>query len=280
MKKLLSLVLVAATALSLTGCGGGSSSSSSSSGGDLSGEISLNGSTSMEKFVTALGEGFQEKYPNVTVEPQFTGSSAGVQALIKGSCDIADSSRSLTADEKKKGLVENIVAIDGIAIALNKKNKVSNVTNKQLADIYTGKITNWKQLGGADEKIVVIGREAASGTRAAFEELLKVENKCKYAQELDNTGAVVAKCAATSGAIGYVSLDEVDSSIKTAKLNNVEAKESTIKDGTYKLQRPFVMATKGAVSKQNKKVQALFKYINSAEGQKIVKKAGLISAKK
>lgn len=234
----------------------------------------------MEKFVTALGEGFQEKYPNVTVEPQFTGSSAGVQALIKGSCDIADSSRSLTADEKKKGLVENIVAIDGIAIALNKKNKVSNVTNKQLADIYTGKITNWKQLGGADEKIVVIGREAASGTRAAFEELLKVENKCKYAQELDNTGAVVAKCAATSGAIGYVSLDEVDSSIKTAKLNNVEAKESTIKDGTYKLQRPFVMATKGAVSKQNKKVQALFKYINSAEGQKIVKKAGLISAKK
>ncbi len=280
MKKLLSLVLVAATALSLTGCGGGSSSSSSSSGGDLSGKISLNGSTSMEKFVTALGEGFQEKYPNVTVEPQFTGSSAGVQALIKGSCDIADSSRSLTADEKKKGLVENIVAIDGIAIALNKKNKVSNVTNKQLADIYTGKITNWKQLGGADEKIVVIGREAASGTRAAFEELLKVENKCKYAQELDNTGAVVAKCAATSGAIGYVSLDEVDSSIKTAKLNNVEAKESTIKDGTYKLQRPFVMATKGAVSKQNKKVQALFKYINSAEGQKIVKKAGLISAKK
>ena len=280
MKKLLSVVLIAATALSLTDCGGGSSSSSSSSGGDLSGKISLNGSTSMEKFVTALGEGFQEKYPNVTVEPQFTGSSAGVQALIKGSCDIADSSRSLTADEKKKGLVENIVAIDGIAIALNKKNKVSNVTNKQLADIYTGKITNWKQLGGADEKIVVIGREAASGTRAAFEELLKVENKCKYAQELDNTGAVVAKCAATSGAIGYVSLDEVDSSIKTAKLNNVEAKESTIKDGTYKLQRPFVMATKGAVSKQNKKVQALFKYINSAEGQKIVKKAGLISAKK
>lgn len=279
MKKLLSLVLVAATALSLTGCGGGSSSSSSSSGGDLSGKISLNGSTSMEKFVTALGEGFQEKYPNVTVEPQFTGSSAGVQALIKGSCDIADSSRSLTADEKKKGLVENIVAIDGIAIALNKKNKVSNVTNKQLADIYTGKITNWKQLGGADEKIVVIGREAASGTRAAFEELLKVENKCKYAQELDNTGAVVAKCAATSGAIGYVSLDEVDSSIKTAKLNGVEAKESTIKDGTYKLQRPFVMATKGAISKQSKKVQALFEYINSAEGQKIVKKAGLISAK-
>lgn len=277
MKKLLSLVLVAATAMSLTGCGGSSSSTSSSS--SLSGKISLNGSTSMEKFVTALGESFQEKYPNVTVEPQFTGSSAGVQALIKGSCDIADSSRSLTSAEKKKGLVENIVAIDGIAIALNKKNKVSSLTNQQLADIYTGKITNWKEVGGANEKIVVIGREAASGTRAAFEELLKIENKCKYAQELDNTGAVVAKCASTSGAIGYVSLDEADSTIKTAKLNGVEAKESTIKDGTYKLQRPFVMATKGAISKQSKKVQALFEYINSAEGQKIVKKAGLISAK-
>lgn len=199
MKKVLSMGLALAAALSLTACGGGSTSSS---GESLSGKVSLNGSTSMEKYVTALGEGFKEKYPDMTVETQFTGSSAGVQALIDGQCDIADSSRSLTPAEKKKGLVENVVAIDGIAISLNKKNKVNNVTAKQLADIYTGKITNWKQLGGADEKIVVIGRESASGTRAAFEELLKVENKCKYAQELDNTGAVVAKCASTTGAIG------------------------------------------------------------------------------
>ncbi|MDD6422372.1 MAG: phosphate ABC transporter substrate-binding protein [Intestinibaculum porci] len=277
MKKVLSMGLALAAALSLTACGGGSTSSS---GESLSGKVSLNGSTSMEKYVTALGEGFKEKYPDMTVETQFTGSSAGVQALIDGQCDIADSSRSLTPAEKKKGLVENVVAIDGIAISLNKKNKVNNVTAKQLADIYTGKITNWKQLGGADEKIVVIGRESASGTRAAFEELLKVENKCKYAQELDNTGAVVAKCASTTGAIGYVSLDAVDNTIKTAKLNGVEATESNIKAGTYKLSRPFVMATKGAISKQNKKVQAIFKYVNSDEGQKILKKVGLISAKK
>lgn len=277
MKKVLSMGLALAAALSLTACKGGSASSS---GESLSGKVSLNGSTSMEKYVTALGEGFKEKYPDMTVETQFTGSSAGLQALIDGQCDIADSSRSLTPAEKKKGLVENVVAIDGIAISLNKKNKVNNVTSKQLADIYTGKITNWKQLGGADEKIVVIGRESASGTRAAFEELLKVENKCKYAQELDNTGAVVAKCASTTGAIGYVSLDAVDNTIKTAKLNGVEATESNIKAGTYKLSRPFVMATKGAISKQNKKVQAIFKYVNSDEGQKILKKVGLISAKK
>ena len=258
MKKVLSMGLALAAALSLTACKGGSTSSS---GESLSGKVSLNGSTSMEKYVTALGEGFKEKYPDMTVETQFTGSSAGLQALIDGQCDIADSSRSLTPAEKKKGLVENVVAIDGIAISLNKKNKVNNVTSKQLADIYTGKITNWKQLGGADEKIVVIGRESASGTRAAFEELLKVENKCKYAQELDNTGAVVAKCASTTGAIGYVSLDAVDNTIKTAKLNGVEATESNI-------------------SKQNKKVQAIFKYVNSDEGQKILKKVGLISAKK
>lgn len=277
MKKVLSMGLALAAALSLTACGGGSTSSSS---GSLSGKVSLNGSTSMEKYVTALGEGFKEKYPDVTVETQFTGSSAGVQALIDGQCDIADSSRSLTPAEKKKGLVENVVAIDGIAISLNKKNKVNNITSKQLADIYTGKITNWKQLGGANEKIVVIGRESASGTRSAFEELLKIENKCKYAQELDNTGAVVAKCASTTGAIGYVSLDAVDNTIKTAKLNGVEASEENIKAGTYKLSRPFVMATKGAISKQNKKVQAIFKYVNSDEGQKILKKVGLISAKK
>ncbi len=277
MKKVLSMGLALAAALSLTACKGGSASSS---GESLSGKVSLNGSTSMEKYVTALGEGFKEKYPDMTVETQFTGSSAGLQALIDGQCDIADSSRSLTPAEKKKGLVENVVAIDGIAISLNKKNKVNNVTAKQLADIYTGKITNWKQLGGADEKIVVIGRESASGTRAAFEELLKVENKCKYAQELDNTGAVVAKCASTTGAIGYVSLDAVDNTIKTAKLNGVDATESNIKAGTYKLSRPFVMATKGAISKQNKKVQAIFKYVNSDEGQKILKKVGLISAKK
>lgn len=275
MKKVLSFIVALVLGLSLVGCG----SSSSSSSNELSGKISLNGSTSMEKFVTAIGEGFQQKYSGVTVESQFTGSSAGIAALINKTADIADSSRSLTAAEKKQGLVENIVAIDGIAIAVNKSNKVTNLTKDQLAKIYTGKITNWKELGGANEKIVVIGRESSSGTRSAFEELLGIADKCKYSQELDNTGAVVAKAASISGAIGYVSLDAVDSSINTLSLNGVKATVTNIKAKKYFLQRPFVMATMGAISKQNKKIQALFEYINSDEGQKILGKAGLISAK-
>lgn len=278
MKKVVSIFVAMLMAFTLAGCGGGSTSTKSSEG-DLSGKISLNGSTSMQKFVTALGESFKEKYPNVNVEAQFTGSSAGIAALQKGTCDIADSSRALSDDEKNSGLIENVVAIDGIAISINKANKVKSLTKQQLADIYTGKITNWKDVGGADEQIVVIGREAASGTRSAFEELLKIENQCKYAQELDNTGAVVAKCAATTGAIGYVSLDAVDNSINTMELDGAKATVANIKAGKYPLQRPFVMATKGKISKQNKKVQALFDYINSDAGQAIIKKVGLISAK-
>ena len=181
--------------------------------------------------------------------------------------------------EKSAGIEENIVAIDGIAVAVNKDNTVKNVTKEQLTKIYTGEITNWKELGGKDEKIVVIGREAASGTRGAFEELLEVKDKCHYAQELDNTGAVVAKCASIEGAIGYVSLDAVDKSINTLQLDGVDCTVKNIKAGKYALQRPFVMATKGKIEKQSKLVQALFDYIDSDQGQAIIKKVGLISAK-
>ena len=278
MKKILTLVLTCVLAFSLAGCGGSKDSSTAGSG-DLSGKISLDGSTSMEKFVTALGESFKEKNPNVTVESQFTGSSAGISSVLNGKADIGDSSRSLTDEEKSHGLEENIVAIDGIAVAVNKNNTVKNVTKEQLTKIYTGEITNWKELGGKDEKIVVIGREAASGTRGAFEELLEVKDKCKYAQELDNTGAVVAKCASIEGAIGYVSLDAVDKSINTLQLDGEECTVKNIKAGKYALQRPFVMATKGKIEKQSKLVQALFDYIDSDEGQAIIKKVGLISAK-
>ena len=273
MKKILTLVLTCVLAFSLAGCGGSKDSSTAGSG-DLSGKISLDGSTSMEKFVTALGESFKEKNPNVTVESQFTGSSAGIASVLSGKADIGDSSRALTDEEKSQGLEENIVAIDGIAVAVNKNNTVKNVTKEQLTKIYTGEITNWK-----DEKIVVIGREAASGTRGAFEELLEVKDKCKYAQELDNTGAVVAKCASIEGAIGYVSLDAVDKSINTLQLDGVDCTVKNIKAGKYALQRPFVMATKGKIEKQSKLVQALFDYIDSDEGQAIIKKVGLISAK-
>lgn len=165
------------------------------------------------------------------------------------------------------------------AVVVDKANPVEDITKDQLAQVYSGQITNWKDLGGSDQQIVVIGREASSGTRGAFEELLKLEDKCKYAQEIDSTGAVMAKVAATPGAIGYVSLDVIDDTVHTLKIDGVEPTEENIKAGSYTLQRPFVMATKGEVSEQSQAVQELFNYINSDEGQQIISKVGLISAK-
>ena len=230
----------------------------------------------MEKLANAMAEAFMEKYPNVTVSPEFTGSGAGLESLAKGTVDIGDASRALSDDEKASGAVENIVAIDGIAVITDTENTVSDITSDQLAQIYTGEITNWKDLGGADEQIVVIGREAGSGTRDAFEELNDVKDACKYAQELDSTGAVLAKVAATPGAIGYVSLDVVDDTVKALQLNSVEATEDNILAGTYVLQRPFVMATMGEISEQNELVQAFFDFIHSEEGQSVIKSVGLI----
>lgn len=274
-KKVLSVLMVFMMCLGLAGCGGGSNSASD----DISGKVSLNGSTSMEKFVNALSEGIKEKYPNLQLEAQFTGSGAGLEAVASKTTDIGDSSRALTDEEKAKGLEENIVAIDGIAMITNKSNKVTNLTKDQLAKIYTGQITNWKDLGGQDEAIVVIGREAGSGTRGAFEELLGIEDQCQYAQELNETGAVVAKVGETKGAIGYVSLDNITDSVKALKLDDVKASEETVKDGSYTLQRPFVMATKGKISEQSEKVQAVFKFIESEKGQEVLKAVGLVSPK-
>ena len=278
MKRIGSLLLAVLLSVSLVGCGGNNSADQSTNS-DLSGKISLNGSTSMEKLVNALAEGFQEKNQGVTVDAQFTGSSAGIEALLAGSADIGDSSRELKDEEKSQGAVENVVAIDGIAVVVHTSNKVDNLTKDQLIKIYNGEITNWKDVGGADEKIVVIGREAGSGTRGAFEELLDVADQCKYAQELDNTGAVIAKVAEISGGIGYVSLDAVEDSVKTLKLDDVEATEANIKADKYFLKRPFVMATKGELDKQSDLVKAFFDYINSDDGQAILKEVGLISAK-
>lgn len=279
MKKLGSLLLAVLLSVSLVGCGGNNNSADQSTNSNLSGKISLNGSTSMEKLVNALAEGFQEKNQGVTVDAQFTGSSAGIEALLAGSADIGDSSRELKDEEKSKGAVENVVAIDGIAVVVHTSNKVDNLTKDQLIKIYNGEITNWKDVGGDDEKIVVIGREAGSGTRGAFEELLDVADKCQYAQELDNTGAVIAKVAEISGGIGYVSLDAVEDNVKTLKLDGVEATEANIKENKYFLKRPFVMATKGKLDKQSDLVKAFFDYINSDDGQAILKEVGLISAK-
>ena len=243
---------------------------------DLSGSVTLAGSTSMEKLANAMNEAFMEKYPNVSATAEFTGSSAGIESLEAGSVDIGDASRALSDDEKSQGIVEKIVAIDGIAVITDTANTITDIKSEDLAKVYTGEITNWKDLGGPDEQIVVIGREAGSGTRDAFEELMDVKDSCKYAQELDSTGAVLAKVAATPGAVGYVSLDVLDDTVNGLKINSVEPTEDNILAGDYVLQRPFVMATKGEISEQSKQVQAYFDFINSADGQNVIKSVGLI----
>lgn len=244
---------------------------------DLSGTIALAGSTSMEKLANAVAESFMEKYSNVTVTAEFTGSSAGIESLLAGSADIGDASRALKDSEKEAGAVENIVAIDGIAVVTDTDNAVADLTKDQLISIYTGQTTNWSELGGADEAIVVVGREAGSGTRGAFEELLDIADQCTYANELDSTGAVMAKVASTPGAIGYVSLDVVDDTVKAFSLEGVEATADNIKAGNYFLSRPFVMATKGEISEQNELVQALFDYLSSDEGKSVIAGVGLIT---
>lgn len=243
----------------------------------LSGTISLAGSTSMQKLADALAETFMEANSGVTVTVEYSGSSAGIESLLNGSCDIGDASRNLKDSEKSGGAVENIVAIDGIAVIVDRNNTVAGLTKQQLSDIYTGAVTNWSEVGGSDTPIVVAGREAGSGTRGAFEEILKVEDACRYAVECDSTGAAMAKVASTEGAIGYVSLDVLDDSVNALNLDDVAPTSDNIVAGTYFLCRPFVMATKGEISGQNELVQAFFDFLKSDEGKAVVKAVGLIT---
>lgn len=263
---------------SLVGCAAPSDSTVTATKDEtaLSGTVSLAGSTSMEKLCEAMSEGFMETYPDITVTVEYTGSGAGIESLTQGSIDIGNASRGLKDGEKEQGAVENIVAIDGIAVITDKENSIVDITSEQLAAIYTGEVTNWNELGGADEAIVVIGREAGSGTRSAFEELLKVEDTCKYAQELDSTGAVLAKVVSTPGAIGYVSLDVVDDTVTALSLNGAAATEESILAGKYLLSRPFVMATMGEIGEQNELVKTWFAYIESEEGRNAITDLGLI----
>lgn len=246
---------------------------------DLSGSISMVGSTSMEKLANALSKAFMEEHPDVTVTAEFVGSGAGIEAVTNGTTDIGNSSRSLKDEEKAAGVVENVVAIDGIAVCVDPANEVADLTKEQLTNIYNGTVTNWKEVGGADEPIIVIGREAGSGTRGAFEELVDLVDGCKYANELDSTGAVIAKVASTPGAIGYASLDALDDSVKALSLEGVEATAENIKAGNYFLSRPFVMATKGEISEQNDLVQAWFDFVLGDEGQQVASEVGLITVK-
>ena len=258
-----------------TGCGS-NGGTENNNGTSLKGTITLAGSTSMQKLAEGLKEGFMTENPGVTVDVRYNGSSAGVEQLLVGTVQIGNASRNLKDAEKTDGAVENIIAIDGIAVITDKNNSVTELTSEELVKIYTGEIKNWSELGGADAAIVVVGREAGSGTRGAFEELLEIEDKCEYAQELDSTGTVLATVAATEGAIGYVSLDVIDDTVSTIKLDGVEPTEANIVAGEYSLCRPFVMATKGEISAQDEVVKAFFAYIESEEGQAIINQVGLI----
>ena len=294
LRKLLAFGTAAVMAAGLMGCGSSSQETTAAqsqaateaaaqtgaeateAAADLKGSISLAGSTSMEKLCEAMSESFMEKYPDINVTTEYTGSGAGIESLEAGSVDIGNSSRNLKDSELEAGAVENIVAIDGIAVIVDKDNTVTELTSDDLSKIYKGEFTNWSELGGNDEAIVVIGRENGSGTRSAFEELLGLEDACKYAQELDSTGGVLAKVASTPGAIGYVSLDVVDDTVNAVSLNGAEASEESILAGNYLLSRPFVMATKGEISEQNELVKTWFDYIASEDGQAVIKGLGLI----
>ena len=277
MKKFIAIVCSALIiTLIAVGCTKGVASNESQNEESLTGTISLAGSTSMEKLCEAMSESFMADNQGITVTVEYVGSGAGIESLSKGSVDIGNSSRNLKPEELSNGCVENVVALDGIAVIVDKNNGVTDISSENLKKLYTGEIKNWKELGGADEAVVVIGREAGSGTRDAFEELLELKDKCDYAQQLDSTGAVLAKVASTPGAIGYVSLDVVDESVLSVSIDSVEANEQNILAGKYLLSRPFVMATKGDVSSQNELVQKWFEYVNSEKGKEIIKKVGLI----
>ena len=243
----------------------------------LSGTVSTDGSTSMEKVIGALGEAFMEAEPGVTFTYNPTGSSAGIQAVQEGRCDIGLSSRALKDEEKAAGLTETILAYDGIAMVVNPANKVENLTIAQIADIYTGKITNWSEVGGDDSEIVLIGREAGSGTRSGFEEIVEVKDLCKYRQELSSTGDVITTVAQNPGAIGYASLASVKDTVKAVNVEGVTPSEQSVKDGTYAIQRPFVLATKEG-AKLNDVAQAFFDYVTSPDANAVITAAGVVPA--
>ncbi len=273
MKKTIAIALVCLMAVfALTACSVGNETVKSA-GSDLSGSVQLSGSTSMETIANALAEGFMIANPNVSVDVQLGGSSVGVKDAQDGKSDIGNVSRELKEDEG--GLVANTVAIDGIAVIVNPQNEVSGISKDDLVKIYTGEIKNWSEAGGAGKPIVVIGREASSGTRSAFEELLGVQDVCRYAQELNETGAVKTSVANTPDAIGYVSLEALDDTVVALNLDGAPATEEAIKAGEYALSRPFLMVTKEGELRPE--VQAFLDYVLGEEGQAIVADNNLIS---
>lgn len=284
MKKFLTLALTAVMALSLlTACGSKNDNSAdantdgSNTETTLSGTVSTDGSTSMEKVINSLGESFMAMNKDVKFTYNPTGSGSGIQAVSEGRCDIGLSSRALKDDEKASGLVETVVALDGIAIVVNPENPVSDLDVDTIAKIYTGEITNWKDVGGNDAEIVLIGREAGSGTRDGFESITDTKDACQYRQELTSTGDVINTVSQNPDAIGYASLSEVGDSVKALTVGGVEATEATVKDGSYVVQRPFVLVTKEG-TKLSPAAQAFFDYALSADAASIIAAAGAVAA--
>ena len=284
MKKFLTLALTAVMALSLlTACGSKNDNSAdtntdgSSTETTLSGTVSTDGSTSMEKVINSLGESFMAMNKDVKFTYNPTGSGSGIQAVSEGRCDIGLSSRALKDDEKASGLVETVVALDGIAIVVNPENPVSDLDIDTIAKIYTGEITNWKDVGGNDAEIVLIGREAGSGTRDGFESITGTKAACQYRQELTSTGDVINTVSQNPDAIGYASLSAVGDSVKALTVGGVEATEATVKDGSYVVQRPFVLVTKEG-TKLSPAAQAFFDYALSADAASIIAAAGAVAA--
>ena len=257
----------------------------------LSGTVNTDGSTSMESVVKALAEAFMEQNPDVTVNYSGTGSGTGIQAAIDGTVDLGLASRALKDEEKSNGAVENIVALDGVAVVVNPENGVTDLTVEQIAQIFTGEITNWSELGGADAEIAVFGREAGSGTRGAFEEIVGVEDACKYTNEYSSTGDVIGNVASNPSAIGdvittvsqnpdaigYASLSAVKDTVKALTVGGVAPTEDTVKDGSYEIQRPFVMVTKEG-TQLSEAAQAFLDFAMSADAAEIIAVAGAVSA--
>ncbi len=239
------------------------------------GTVSTDGSTSMEKVIGALGEAFESNNSGVTFTYNPTGSGSGITAVAEGRCDIGLSSRSLKEEEKAQGLTETTLALDGIAVIVNPENPVNDLDLETIAKIYTGEITNWKDVGGNDLEIVLIGREAGSGTRDGFESITDTEDACVYRQELTSTGDVITTVAGNPGAIGYASLASIKETVKALSVGGIVPSEETVKDGSYVVQRPFVLVTKSDTG-LSKTAQEFFDYVTSSEASEIISAAGAV----
>ena len=291
MKRFMAMAIACVMAAGLVACGGSESTATPSTTGstagsttastaeettaDLSGAVATGGSTSVEKVIGALSEAFMEANPGVDVTYDPTGSSAGVTGAADGTLDIGLSSRALKEEEISKGLKETTFALDGIAIVVNTENTATDLSLEQIAGLATGEITNWSEVGGPDAPVVLIGREAGSGTRDGFESIVGVEDKCAYEQELTSTGAVLAGVAANPNAFGYVSLASVDDTVKMVTVDGVAASEETVKDGSYKIQRPFVFATKEG-EELSAQAQAFYDFALSEEAAELIAAAGAV----